>query len=385
MAVALKAPGIRIAGGLATRGQKDFALLYPNFDADMAALAGDVPKLDDPEILLRLMRIVAAPHVAHNKVRIPLGMGFLSRLPLDFTWLDDGLAVTGATPDYSLTLGTEVVSIGGLTPAQLTKELAPFISYENDTELHRNVPDLIPAEIALKHLKLIGPDGLVAVRLQKPGGEPFTLQLRPALGNVKKTGLYEGLQIPAPFYNSRPGKVYWEEYLPGSQTLYIQYNACRNDAKLPFSDFAKQVFADADAHPVKRVVVDLRRNGGGNSRVIGPRKAGLAARRKSIGKLYVFIGPYTFSSAVDNAVELQRELGAVFVGEASGGMPDGYGEVSTVTLPNSKLVVQFTTKRWGAVGSAGPVSLVPKIAAPLRLTDILASRDPALDAVTSLP
>ena len=32
LSAAMKASGIRIAGGIATKGQKDFARLYPNFD-----------------------------------------------------------------------------------------------------------------------------------------------------------------------------------------------------------------------------------------------------------------------------------------------------------------------------------------------------------------
>jgi hypothetical protein len=58
-------------------------------------------------------------------------------------------------------------------------------------------------------------------------------------------------------------------------------------------------------------------------------------------------------------------------------MLGGYGEASTVTLPNSKLVVQFTTKRWD---TTGPKTLMPDILAPLTIADFLAGRDPALDA-----
>ena len=55
-----------------------------------------------------------------------------------------------------------------------------------------------------------------------------------------------------------------------AKTLYVQYNRCANDPAKPFADFARELFAFADAHPVDRVVVDLRYNGGGNSRVIAP-------------------------------------------------------------------------------------------------------------------
>jgi hypothetical protein len=341
--------------------------------------------VDNDEVLLRLMKLMASAHVAHNLVQIPLGLGFVYRMPLAFTWFEDGLAVTAASADFSSALGARVLSIGGRTPEQLKAELAPYISFENEHELRVSVPHLIPAEGVLKHLGLIESDRTVAVRVQKPGGESIDLKAPIQLGNVKKVGIYDGLPVTAPFYNSHPGAVYWQEFLADSGTLYIQYNQCRSDAKDPFPDFSRRVMADADSHTVKRVVIDLRQNGGGNSRIIGPLKSGLAARLKSVGNVYVFIGPNTFSSAVDNAIELQRDLKATLVGAPSGGMPEGYGEVAYIKLPNSKLTVQITTKRWGPENATGPVTLTPKIAAPLRLADILASRDPALDAVTAIP
>jgi hypothetical protein len=68
------------------------------------------------------------------------------------------------------------------------------------------------------------------------------------------------------------------------------------------------------------------------------------------------------------------------VGEASGGMPDGYGEVNSLTLPNSKLVVRFTTKSWGPKAGSGPNTVTPDLSVPWKLADFIAGRDPALDA-----
>ena len=177
----------------------------------------------------------------------------------------------------------------------------------------------------------------VLLTLEKPGGAPFTITVAPADPRVKTEAVAEGLHVAPPLFLSRPGEYYWYQYLSDSQTLYIQYNACANDPKLSFSGFAKQTLTEADAHPVKRVVIDLRQNGGGDSRVIGPLKSGLAARLQAIGHVYVLIGPLTFSSAVDNASELRHSLHATLVGEQAGETPGGYGEVKFLTLPNSRL------------------------------------------------
>jgi C-terminal processing protease CtpA/Prc len=279
---------------------------------------------------------------------------------------------------YSAALGARVVDIGGVKTEQFLNDLAPYISHENETELREQAPHLMIARGVLEHFHMVSTDAQVSLHLEKQDGKPLNLTVPLVIRNVEKIDVSEGLRIPVPLYRSHSQhEYYWHQYLPETQTLYIQYNTCEDDPKKRFSDFARAVFAVADAQTVKRVVIDLRNNGGGNERVILPLKDGLLERRKSVGRVYVLIGPGTFSSAVVNAQQLRSSLSVILVGENTGGMLGGYGEASTVTLPNSKLVVQFTTKRWD---TTGPKTLVPNILAPLTIADFLAGRDPALDA-----
>jgi hypothetical protein len=379
LASGLKAPGIRVAAGIATRGQKDFADVYPNFDTEVALIAETIPHLTDAEMCLRLVHLIASAHIAHNTVDIPLGMGFLIRLPVDFHWFADGLAISGATSDYSALLGARVLGIGGKTPEQLLSDLTPYISYENDTWLRVKSVDLMPASGVLQYFGMIDADRSVALKLEKTNGDVVAVSMPLASGNVKKIGIADGLHIPAVLYRSHPNSWYWTEYLADSQTLFIQYNRCGNDSTHHFGDIARQALAEADSHNVKRVVIDLRWNGGGDERVIDPLKSGLASRLKALGRVYVLTGPGTFSSGMQNAITLRKDLSATLVGEPTGGAPDEYGEVSSLTLPNSKLVVRFTTKRWGPMGG-GTNTVTPDLPVPFKLADFIAGRDPALDA-----
>jgi len=376
------APGhsVDLKYGIITRGQKDFAKLYPpaSFNATLASLRDDLPRLSDDEITLRLMRLVASANVAHNTVSAP-GEGFAARLPLGFTWYSDGLAVTSAAPEYANALGARVVKMGGETPEQLLPQLAPYIAHENEVRLRYTAASFLRIKAVLQHFELPGPDGRLALTLQKPGQEPFAITVAFAGPQTKQVGVSEALHLPTPLFASHPGASYWYQYLTDTQALYIQYNRCENDPRQPFAEFARQALAEADAHPIKRVVIDLRWNGGGNSRIVGPLKSGLAQRAKSVGRVYVLIGPRTFSSALDNALELHKDLHATLVGEATGGSPSGYGEAMQFVLPNSQLTVQYTTKFFGQKDAA-PSSLQPQIPAPRTLADVLTGRDPALEA-----
>jgi hypothetical protein len=366
--------------GLQSRGQIDFAQLYPRINADLEALEADIPKLSDAEIVLALMRVIASANVAHNHVQNPIGLGFFARLPLEFHWYSDGLAVVAASPEYSNALGAHVVSIGGKTPDQLLPELAPYLAHENEQWLQEITGGFIRSIAVLSHFGLLDADGNVVFTMQKGNAAPFTLSVKPGDPRVKRQSLAEGLNIRMPLFLSQTDKYYWHQYLDDSKTLFIQYNVCDNDPKMSFRDFANQVLADADSHTVQRVVIDLRLNSGGNSSIIRPLMSGLESRLTKVGHVYVLIGAGTFSSGLDNAMDLQHSLHATLVGEPTGGKPSGYGEVKTLTLPNSHLVVRYTSKRFGSKSDDRP-ALPPELAAPRTLNDTLTGRDPALEAV----
>jgi hypothetical protein len=383
----LSAPGhtVDLKRGMITRGQIDFAKLYPpaTFDATLAILRPQIPQLSDDEIALSLMRLVASAHVAHNEVFLPEG-GCTACLPLGFTWYSDGLAVTSAAPEYANALGARVVKIGDETPEQLLEKLAPYIAHENDVRLRHAATGYLRIKAVLGHFELLSPDGRLPLTLQKTGQQPYSVTVAFAGPQSKLEGISEALHLRTPLFASHPGVYYWYQYLADSQTLYIQYNRCENDPRQPFAEFARQALAETDAHPVRRVVIDLRQNGGGNSRILGPLRSGLAERAKSVGHFYVLIGPRTFSSALDNALELRQSLQAMLVGEPTGGSPNGYGETKEFVLPNSKLTVQYTTKYFGRKDAA-PSSLQPQVLVLRTFADVLAGRDPALEAAIAAP
>jgi C-terminal processing protease CtpA/Prc len=70
---------------------------------------------------------------------------------------------------------------------------------------------------------------------------------------------------------------------------------------------------------------------------------------KEKGKIIGLIGRRTFSSGMMNAYQLRNATHCILMGEPTGGSPNGYGEVRTFTLPNSKLVVQYSTKLFRGV------------------------------------
>ncbi len=364
--------------------QADFAKLYrpADFFKEISAIKESVDSLSDPQIVLRLAKLVAAGHVGHTYVVVPpLKLGFRP-IPLAFHWYADGLAVVSTTPPYAAALGARVLRIGPITAEQALAAVAPYVSYENQTWLRVMSPSYLQKMQVLREIGAVNSDNAVEFQLAKPNREPFTISVKPREPDQKDLSMFDEVHIPPMLYRKNLKTSYWYEYLPDRKALYIQYNICENDPKKPMSDFARELFAFADVRAVARAIVDLRLNGGGDSRVIGPLKSGLRARNYPV---FVLIGDGTFSSAQDNAIEMRRELHATLVGEPTGERPNGYGEVRRLTLPNSGVHIQYSTEYFHLMKDADPDALYPDINVPRTLADTLAGRDAALEAALAAP
>jgi hypothetical protein len=306
------------------------------------------------------------------------------RLPLNFYWYSDGLAVIAASKEYTNVLGARVVRIGTMTPEQVEAGVSPYFSYENETWLHQQSPIYMIVQEILRDLKQTNADGTVDVTFAKADGIPFTLAIAPAdwSANSSLITAIDGLKLPAALYRKNSKANYWYEYLPDSQTLYIQYNRCVNDPNLSMKDFSKRLFAFADSHAIQRTIVDLRFNQGGDSSVINPLERGLKSRKtlSSQTRLIALIGPATFSSGLMAAMDLRDDLHAVLIGEPTGEKPNSYGEVKMLKLPNSQLEISYCTKFFRLMKNEDPPALAPGIIVKRSIADFLAGRDPVLEA-----
>ncbi|MGA3066379.1 MAG: hypothetical protein ABSF29_05975 [Tepidisphaeraceae bacterium] len=345
-------------------------------------------QLSDAQITFRLLRIVASLGVAHTQLTLVPSAIELHVYPISMEWFSDGLAIVGASPEYQSALGDYVVRIGRRAPGEVEQILAPYISHENDAWLRVRSPTYMRCEELMQQEKIVGADGNLELTLAKTDGRLYTLTVLPEaipMGGelpapAKRAS--DVLHIPPTLHSKHPFSYYWYDYLADSRAIYIQYNVCREDPRIGFEDFTKGLFAFADAHPVDRVIVDLRYNNGGNSEIVRPLIDGLVARQALAGmnRVYVLIGPATFSSGLSAAMDFQDSLHAILIGEPTGGKPNCYGDILTFKLPRSQLQVVYSIKNFTPIPDADPPSLDPDIFVSRSLGDFLAGRDPVLNA-----
>jgi hypothetical protein len=368
--------------------QLDFSKLYPRerFDRDLEALTRSIPTATDADLVLALMRLVASAHVGHTYVRAPTdGPLAFHRLPLGFQWFADGLAVTAATDPNRAALGLRVTSIGSLPPEKLEAAIAQYVAYEDDAWLHPQSQTFMVMEEVLRAAGQVDAAGHVVISLARADGTTMTLSVTPTAWNDHPplVTAVEALHLPIGLALVESKRYYRYEILPATKTLYIRYSKCADDPQQPFAAFAKELFATVDANPsaVDRVVVDLRANGGGDSMVIKPLIDGLRARKSlsAQGKLYVLVGPATFSSGLLAAIDLRHDVNAIAVGEQPGEKLNSYGEVRPLTLPHSRLLVQYSTKYFKLLNGR-QAGFEPDMTVRTTIGEWLAGRDSVLEA-----
>lgn len=146
---------------------------------------------------------------------------------------------------------------------------------------------------------------------------------------------------------------------------------CNDEYYNVLDDFFKEIFAEG----IENIAVDLRGNGGGNSWVANEfikylditefRGFDSAVRygrhlvknenvtyknqkKKQVfsGNLYVLTDTWTYSSAMDFAMLIaDNDLGMI-IGQPSGNLPDGYGDCLSFQMPNSRLSIGVSYKKW---------------------------------------
>ena len=130
-----------------------------------------------------------------------------------------------------------------------------------------------------------------------------------------------------PLYLQRLAEPWWTEFLPAAQTVYFSFTGYPPDAE--FRERTEALARLLDESHARRLVIDLRRNQGGDldrfRRVFLPIvKSRSAINRK--GGLFVITGPGTFSAATVNALDLRNEANGILVGSPTGMRPNHYGE-----------------------------------------------------------
>lgn len=334
----------------------------------------------------RLDQVRLASHA--EPVLAPLaGPGFDRFYPVGLGVFSDGLWVVRTPATHADLLGMRVEAIDGHPVAEVVAALTPEIPEDSPMWTLEMLPAFLSVPGYLSAAGLCGPTDPLRLTLGGArGGARRDVALAAAArdSTVRWIEADAAVRTPLPPGRALPAPYAFADLDDSTHTVYARIREIGNEGRETLAEFTGRLYAHVDSIGARRLVIDLRGNGGGNGYLNQPLWHGVIRRPvlDRTGGTFVIVDRGTFSAAVALACDFERETHAVFVGEPTGGAPNSPGDPAHVTLPASGIVVRISTVLWSGSDPRDPRRfLAPDLPARLSFDDWLHHRDPALAAI----
>ena len=355
------------------------------FTANVEDLKGRVGQLTDDQVELEIIRLFALidGHSAVAKSPPPLDY---RRYQIRLYEFADGFHVVEST-DPQL-LGSRVNSINGVPVDEVAEAVEPYVQRDNDwtvknlTPLFMVIPELLSGvgivdDVESPKFELELADGTMRTV------DPVMLSISDWFDWVTYSTVLparEAVQLDDGFR-----EAFWFEHLPEDSAIYFQYNQVTQVGSGTIGTVVRQMenlIADED---VESVVVDVRRNGGGNNTTIGGLVDFLTEADEEGIEVILLIGRQTFSAAANFVTAVEQATEATFVGEGIGGSPNLYGDVSTMVFPQSGITASISRRYWEfSTPDDARVTIEPDLPVSMTYREWADGGDPALELALSL-
>lgn len=344
------------------------------FAAEVTALNAKLDQLNGDEAYAGIDRIAQMVGDGHTYVQFPPDT---ANFPIDIRQFGTEYRVAAVVQGNEQALGARVIKIENEPLARAHDLLMQFTPQAETKQLADvRIEDFLTMGMFLHAVGIIPDRTKAHYTLVDDNGEETVLEVHALTpnGKVEWVTAFE----KRPLYRQHPGEDFWYQYLPDSRAVYCSFRGYAHLAENAKSllEFAKQ------QHPEK-LIIDMRQNLGGDFKegqkyLIDPIRALPEINRK--GHLFVLISGYTFSAGMSNAAQFRTMTAATLVGQTIGERPNSFQEAREMRLPNSHLVVRYSTQFYKFVES-GENLIKPDWEVFPTWTEYKAGRDPVLARV----
>ncbi len=360
--------------------------------AAVDSLNAEIPQLTDLQVVGRFMRLAGMIEDGHTSVYPPFdGPLAFHMTPIWPYALGDEWRIVAAAPEYEELVGARIVAVEDVPIAEAERLIAGHLPRDNAI-----TPKWVTS-VALQFAEISagvfdsGNPSVLTVDFELPSGEHRRVSIpggpidRNPMSAWVPRGWPSAEPEVAPLWLGRVDEGLWFEELAEIDTVYAQINQIRDAQDLSMEEFGRQLRQRLSDGGFRHLILDLRHNNGGNGYLNWPLVRELV-RTEAIDHadgLFVITGRRTFSAAQLLANMLEFHTDAIFVGEPTGSSPAFYGEDTLFRLPYSGLtgsISSFWFQNRFISDDQRPW-IAPDIAAPLTWEDLIAGRDPALEAI----
>jgi tetratricopeptide (TPR) repeat protein len=373
------------------------------FDKYAGILKSKIPDLTIEEFTIELMRLTSRLQDGHTMI-IPSHPSFNKWFPVRFARFEDGIFVIAADIKYNALVGGKVNTIGGHPAEFVFNKIGECLSNDSQFGFTKSVPAYMSNAVILNTLNFTEniqelPLEIVTSENKKINtiipsfdwqADPGWLESRfqiPGYGNSINIFSNTKEDLPLHLKNFVNADVnYWFEYLPESETLYMQFNTVADMQNESFFEFNKRLwnYYDSISEQVDKFVLDLRYNRGGNGYLLKPFVHEIIKHEKfnSRGHLYIIQGSHTFSAGVNCIAQIIKNTAAITVGEPTAGPLNWCSDIQLLELPNSKLMCSISTLYWQEGHPSDTRGFYPpEFPVPVTFNDFSSGKDEALDAI----
>lgn len=331
--------------------------------AAAAELAERVPALADHEVVAELARLVARVGDGHTSLGLLQKATGFRRLSVTLRRFADGVFVTEVTDaDTAWAVGGRVVAVGRTPVGAALQRVGGYVAADNRFARREHAARLLSCAELLHACRVVEELGRARFVIEKDS-ERRTLVAVPAAVR---------LRTPRPFSCE-----------VDRDAVFVTLDRIGDAEGETLRSFFRRVVRTFHAKHATRLVIDLRRNGGGRGHLIRP-LIPLLIREPAIdryGGLFVLTSPRTFSAAQNFVNELQKYTDVVFAGEPTGSRPNHFGDPVAVRLPNSGIVVRISSLRHQDMRPRDRrVATVPDLPVATTAADFFTGKDPVRTA-----
>jgi hypothetical protein len=356
-----------------------------DFVAALDDLRARLPELGPEQAVVELMRVTAL--LSRNgrdghEFTLPRLDIEPPVVPLRIWHFPEGWMITDAAPPHGDLAGTMLRAIAGQPIDEVVAAVEPLVPRDGPATVLGFTPYLLLRGVVLRGLGIIGPRDTIALTVEAGGSErTVEVDLMPIATYIDWAGdlgmaslpQRDGLRLT---YDRGP---FWWQELPGG-VVYVRYAQVQ---QAPVAELAAMAERARDAD-VRRVVLDLRQNPGGDNHNNAALLRVFTDPAIDVdGRLTDLTDRLTFSAASNLATQLEQETQASFAGEPMGGGLNFWGDARFVDLPHWPIPMRagISSRYWQLSTPDDPrLSIEPDVAVALTAADWLAGRDAVLEA-----
>ena len=342
------------------------------FDAALDALVANDAGYDADQMLVRLLEVVASIGDGHTNLR---PFSYYAQYPIRFYWRQDHVFVSGTLRGNEDLLGSRLVAINGTPIDEVARRIFRIIPGNESPGFTRDWATYYFTLAQIMYGAGIATDrNEITYTLDSGNGQVLEVRLSVVPDDLQ-TDIIRPYDSPPHFHEAKEHGLWFEPL--GDGLVYLHFSQYPRERVV--KRVAKELNKVLEQGDVHQLLVDLRRNGGGNFNR-GRTLIEIIERtvRKNNIEVYVATSSATYSAAVANAADFKQRLDATLIGETTGGRPNGYQESMPFVLPRTR-IPGSTSGKYYTFQEADTEGIHPDIRIDYTWEHYASAADPILD------